>query len=75
MNHDLHGLIAAALLEGYAKHRFSPVEVLQESLRLISASQSEFNAFCLVDPAIGLSMARASEKRWMQDAHRPHPRL
>src|SRR5690606_21476662 len=66
MNNDLSGLSATALLEGYANHRFSPVEVVQQSLQLIAATQPDLNAFCLVDAEMGLSMARASEKRWMQ---------
>jgi aspartyl-tRNA(Asn)/glutamyl-tRNA(Gln) amidotransferase subunit A len=64
MNTDLTTLTAAELLEGYGGGAFSPVEVLQAMLDRLAQVQPRLNAFRLVDPDIGMAMARASEARW-----------
>jgi aspartyl-tRNA(Asn)/glutamyl-tRNA(Gln) amidotransferase subunit A len=66
MSNDFSDYSAAALLDGYGRRRFSPVEVLQASLKIIEEQQPVLNAFCLVDPEMGMAMARQSEQRWMK---------
>ncbi|NYT44340.1 amidase [Alcaligenaceae bacterium] len=68
MSNEFSGYSATALMDGYARRKFSPVEVLQNALKIIEERQPFLNAFCLVDPEVGLDMARQSEQRWMKGA-------
>jgi aspartyl-tRNA(Asn)/glutamyl-tRNA(Gln) amidotransferase subunit A len=64
MSTDLTMLTAAELLEGYKSLSISPVEVLRAVLDRLDQQQPRLNAFRLVDPEVGMEMARASEARW-----------
>jgi len=70
---DLPFLSVSELLTGYARRRFSPVEVARACLARIEARNPVFNAYCLVDAEAALAQARASEARWMAGA--PHGTL
>lgn len=59
-------LTANECLELYRTRQVSPVEVVDDCLRCIDASNPRLNAFCLVDPQSAKSAARASEGRWMK---------
>jgi aspartyl-tRNA(Asn)/glutamyl-tRNA(Gln) amidotransferase subunit A len=61
---DLALLSVSELLAGYARKRFSPVEVVQACLARISRLDPVHNAFCLVDAESALVAARESEARW-----------
>jgi aspartyl-tRNA(Asn)/glutamyl-tRNA(Gln) amidotransferase subunit A len=61
---DLALLSVSELLAGYARKRFSPVEVAEACLARISRLDPVHNAFCLVDAQSALAAARASEARW-----------
>ena len=63
---DLALLSAAELLAGYARRRFSPVEVAQACFARISRFNAAYNAFCLVDEESALAAARLSEARWIR---------
>ena len=65
---DLPFLSVSELLTGYARRRFSPVEVARACLAKIEAHNPVFNAYCLVDADAALAQARASEARWMAGA-------
>jgi aspartyl-tRNA(Asn)/glutamyl-tRNA(Gln) amidotransferase subunit A len=65
---DLPLLSVSELLTGYARRRFSPVEVARACLAKIETHNPIFNAYCLVDPDAALAQARASEARWMAGA-------
>lgn len=62
---DLHWMSATQLVSAFRDKDLSPVEVAEYLLGRIEALDSSINAFCLVDPETTLSMARASEDRWM----------
>jgi aspartyl-tRNA(Asn)/glutamyl-tRNA(Gln) amidotransferase subunit A len=61
---DLALFSVSELLAGFARKRFSPVEVAQACLARISRLDPVHNAFCLVDAESALAAARASEARW-----------
>jgi aspartyl-tRNA(Asn)/glutamyl-tRNA(Gln) amidotransferase subunit A len=61
---DLALLSAGELLAGYARKRFSPVDVAKACFARIARLDRTFNAFCLVDEQAALAQARASEARW-----------
>ena len=61
---ELWSLTAAALLDGYRRHEFSPVEVARAVLERIEALNPKFNAFCLVSQEVEKE-AKASESRWL----------
>jgi aspartyl-tRNA(Asn)/glutamyl-tRNA(Gln) amidotransferase subunit A len=61
---DLALLSVSELLAGFARKRFSPVEVAQACFVRISRLDPAYNAFCLVDEESALAAARASEARW-----------
>ncbi|TIP26318.1 MAG: amidase [Mesorhizobium sp.] len=63
---SLDGLTACECLELYRRRQVSPVEVVDECLSRIDASNPTLNAFCLVDQKNARSSARASEGRWMK---------
>ncbi len=68
MTTDLTALTALELLAGYRSRAFSPVEVLQAVFERLEEVQPHLNAFRLVDPEVGMVMARASEARWQAGA-------
>ena len=68
MSTALTALTALELLAGYESRAFSPVEVMRAVLDRLEQEQPRLNAFCLVDAAAGLAMARESEARWRAGA-------
>ena len=64
----LHDLTAVALLEGYQKRAFSPVEVTQAVLAQIERWEPHICATWLLRPELALTQARASEARWLKGA-------
>ncbi len=63
---DLALLSASELLSGYARKRFSPVEVAKACFARISRLDPAHNAFCLVDEESAIASARESEARWVR---------
>ncbi|WP_149764744.1 amidase [Neomesorhizobium albiziae] len=63
---SLDALTACECLELYRRRQVSPVEVVDECLNRVDASNPTLNAFCLVDHENARSIARASERRWMK---------
>ena len=63
---DLHWKSAAKLVKGYAKRRFSPVEVANACLAQIERHDKTLNAMVAVRPEEALAQARLSEARWMK---------
>ena len=61
---DLNWLSAAELSKGYAKKKFSPVEVARACLAHIASHDGAINAMCHVDEKLALEQASASEGRW-----------
>ena len=61
---DLHWKSAAKLVKGYAKRKFSPVEVTESCLAQIERHEKSLNAMVQVRPEEALAAARESEKRW-----------
>jgi aspartyl-tRNA(Asn)/glutamyl-tRNA(Gln) amidotransferase subunit A len=64
--HALHDVPATALIEGYRRHDFSPVEVTQAVLRQIERWEPHLQALYLLRPDAALEQARASEARWLR---------
>ena len=67
MSKGLNWLSASKLARGYAKKRFSPVEVAKACLQQIEAHDGKLNAMSRVDAGVTLKMAEASEARWLMD--------
>ena len=65
---DLHWKSAAKLVKGYARRKFSPVEVAKACLAQIERHDKQLNAMVHVRPEEALAQAKASEARWMKDA-------
>ena len=63
---DLNWKSAAKLVKGFAKKKFSPVEVARACLTQIERHDKTFNAMVHVRPEEALAAARDSEKRWMK---------
>lgn len=64
MTKELHWLSATKLEKGFAKRKFSPVEVAKASLAQMSRHDGALNAMSLIDEKTTLAMAKASAKRW-----------
>jgi aspartyl-tRNA(Asn)/glutamyl-tRNA(Gln) amidotransferase subunit A len=64
MNQDLLWMSVAKLSRGFARQKFSPVEVARACLAQIHRQEPSLNAMSLVDERATLAMARASERRW-----------
>lgn len=64
MTKELHWLSAIKLEKGFAKKKFSPVEVAKASLAQMSRHDGALNAMSLIDEKTTLAMAEASAKRW-----------
>src|SRR5258708_4471711 len=67
MSSDLLTLSAVDLLAAYRAKRISPVEVTRAALQRIETLDPVLNSFCFIAPD-ALSMAQASEARWMAGA-------
>jgi aspartyl-tRNA(Asn)/glutamyl-tRNA(Gln) amidotransferase subunit A len=66
--HALHELSAPALIEGYRRRAFSPVEVTESVLGHIERWERHLCALYLPNPEKALAQARASEARWLRGA-------
>jgi aspartyl-tRNA(Asn)/glutamyl-tRNA(Gln) amidotransferase subunit A len=67
---ELAFLSATALLSGYRRKAFSPVEAARAVLARIERHNPSYNAFCLIDQDTTLKDAQASEQRWMRGSPR-----
>lgn len=63
---ELHWKSAAKLVKGYARKKFSPVEVAKSCLAQIERHEKQLNAMVEIRPEEALAAARDSEKRWMK---------
>ena len=61
---SLTTLSATELIRAYRARTLSPVAVTTAVLERISAKNTAFNAFVVVDSEGALAAARASEARW-----------
>jgi aspartyl-tRNA(Asn)/glutamyl-tRNA(Gln) amidotransferase subunit A len=61
---ELHWKSAAKLVKGYARKKFSPVEVAQACLAQIERHDKTLNAMVQIRPEEALAAARGSEERW-----------
>ena len=61
---ELNWLSAAKLSKGYAKKKFSPLDVARVCLAQIAKRDGALNAMVHVDEKLALDQAAASEKRW-----------
>ncbi|HLH22346.1 MAG TPA: amidase [Chloroflexota bacterium] len=64
-------LSATALLAGYARRAFSPVEVLDELLGRIAQLDHRLHAYLAVNAADARRAARAAEAAWLAPGERP----
>lgn len=64
----LHWKSAAKLVKGFAKKKFSPVEVANACLAQIERHDKTLNAMVAVHAGEALAQAKASEARWMKGA-------
>jgi aspartyl-tRNA(Asn)/glutamyl-tRNA(Gln) amidotransferase subunit A len=64
----IHELTAVELSGAFAAHQLSPVEVAAALLDRITRHDADVNAFCVLDPEMTPSQARASEARWRAGA-------
>ena len=63
---ELHALGATALLQGYQRRDFSPVEVLRSVLAHIDRWEPHLCATYLLRPERALALAAQSEQRWLR---------
>ncbi|MFN4143620.1 amidase [Aestuariivirga sp.] len=63
---DLQWKSAARLVKGYAKKKFSPVEVARACFAQMERHEKALNAIVEIRPEEALAAAGASEKRWMK---------
>jgi aspartyl-tRNA(Asn)/glutamyl-tRNA(Gln) amidotransferase subunit A len=61
---ELHWKTAAQLVKGYAKKKFSPVEVARACLAQVERHERSLNAMVEIRGDEAIAMAKASEKRW-----------
>jgi aspartyl-tRNA(Asn)/glutamyl-tRNA(Gln) amidotransferase subunit A len=64
MGKELHWLSATALAKGFAKTRFSPVDVAKSCLAQMAKHEPAINAMSLIDEKTTLAMAKGSARRW-----------
>jgi aspartyl-tRNA(Asn)/glutamyl-tRNA(Gln) amidotransferase subunit A len=64
MGNQLHWMSAAKLSKGFAKKKFSAVDVAKACLAQVYAHDGALNAMCHLDEKTTLDMAEASAKRW-----------
>jgi len=67
---NLSRLSAGELADGYARHSFSPVEVIEATLARIDEVNGSLNAIVTLDPAGARAAARSSETRWREGTAR-----
>ncbi|MDE3175962.1 MAG: amidase [Pseudomonadota bacterium] len=60
----MHELSATALLEGYRRRAFSPVEVMRAVIARVEAFEPQIHATYLFAPERALAQAEASAARW-----------
>ena len=60
----LHALSATALLAGYAKKTFSPLDVMHDVIARVRAFEPHIRATYLLAPERALAEAQASTERW-----------
>src|SRR5829696_5451261 len=65
---DLSMMSADALVAGYSRGEFSPLDATRAALDAIAAHEQAVNAFVLVDEEVALSMAEASATRYRAGA-------
>ena len=61
---DLNWLSAAKLAKGYARQKFSPVDVARACLAQIAKHDHAVNAMCRVEEKAAMAQAEASAARW-----------
>jgi len=66
MADDLNWKSAAKLIKGFARKKFSPVEVAKACLAQMARHDTSINAMCRIDETQALGQAKASEARWMK---------
>ena len=66
MSTALHELAALALVEGYRRRDFSPLEVAQSLLDHVARWEPQLCALYAFEPEAVLAQARASEARWLR---------
>jgi len=64
MSDDLNWKSAKALIKGYARKKFSPVEAARACIAQIKRHDKPINAMCGLHEEEALAEAKASEKRW-----------
>lgn len=64
MSNPLNWKSAAKLGRGFAKKKYSPVDVAQACLAQIFRHDGALNAMCHLEEKVTLAMAEASAKRW-----------
>jgi aspartyl-tRNA(Asn)/glutamyl-tRNA(Gln) amidotransferase subunit A len=67
MSKQLNWLSASALAKGFARGKFSPVEVAKACLAQMAKHEPALNAMSLIDEKTTLAMAKASARRWKRD--------
>ena len=65
---ELNWLSAAKLSKGYARKKFSPVDVAKACLAQIARHDGAINAMCHVQEVSALAQAAASASRWKRGA-------
>ncbi len=68
MTTDLSKTTAQALNQAFTKKQLSPVEATQAVLKRSHELNPIINAFCLIDDERAIAAAKASEKRWQNNA-------
>lgn len=68
MTVDILSLSATGLLQGYAKHSLSPVEVVEATFSRIDQANPQLNALTVEMRDSARQEARASEERWQRNA-------
>jgi aspartyl-tRNA(Asn)/glutamyl-tRNA(Gln) amidotransferase subunit A len=63
---ELNWKSAAKLVKGFAKKKFSPVEVAKACLAQIERHEKSLNAMVEIRSDEAMAMAKASEKRWLK---------
>ncbi|MBI3672001.1 MAG: amidase [Rhizobiales bacterium] len=66
MSEELNWKSAVKLMKGYARRRFSPVEVAKACLAQIEKHDGSLNAMCGVHAEEALAQAKVSEARWQK---------
>ena len=64
-------LSAAQLLDGYARHEFSPVEVVRELFERVEQLNPTLSAFLAMNTNDALSAAQTAENVWMGSGEKP----